>query len=83
MKHKMTPAEYRKIVEQDLELTQASAAGLFGFTDRTARRHVNGENGISGPLVILLRLLAAGKITIYDVVNASRMGGKHDRHADD
>lgn len=60
----MTANQFRAALSR-LELSQLGAARLLRVGERTARRWA--EHGVDGPPAILLRLLAAGKVTIEDV----------------
>lgn len=60
----MTANQFRALLGR-LELSQLGAARLLKVGDRTARRWA--ESGVDGPPAILLRLLAAGKITPKDI----------------
>lgn len=66
----MTANQFRTLLGR-LELSQLGAARLLRVGDRTARRWA--ESGITGPAAIVLRLLAAGKITVKDIE------GSHER----
>ena len=60
----MTPNQYRAALDK-LELTQVGAARLFGVNEATSRRWA--AEGTEGTVVILLRLMLAGKITAADI----------------
>src|ERR1700745_293527 len=65
----MTPSHYRDALAR-LGLTQGAAARLLGIGDRTSRRWA--RYGLSGPAVILLRLLLTRRITQNDLHYARR-----------
>ena len=65
----MTPSHYRDALAR-LGLTQVAAARLLGIGDRTSRRWA--RYGLSGPAVILLRLLLTRRITQNDIHYARR-----------
>ena len=50
-----------------LGLTQAEAARLFGFEQRSSRRWVSGKRDVPYFLVIMLRMMASGTIDADDV----------------
>jgi len=60
----MTANQYRAMLDR-LGLTQAGAARLLQIGERTARRWAT--EGVEGTAVIILKLLASGKITTADV----------------
>jgi hypothetical protein len=60
----MTANQYRAMLSR-LGLSQAGAARLLQIGERTARRWA--QEGVEGTAVIVLRLLAAKKITQEDV----------------
>lgn len=62
----MTPTQFRSALSR-LGLTQTGAARLVGADERTARRWALGERTVPGPVVILLRLLLAGKVKVEDI----------------
>lgn len=66
----MTPTQFRTALDR-LDLTQVGAARLFGADQRTARRWASGERAIPNPVVIMLRLLLAKKITVEDIEAAN------------
>lgn len=63
----MTPSQYRAALSK-LDLTQVGAARLFGVNEATSRRWA--ASGVHGTVVIMLRLLMAGKITVEDIQSA-------------
>ena len=65
----MTPSRYRDALAR-LGLTQVAAARLLGIGDRTSRRWA--RYGLSGPAVILLRLLLTRRISQNDIHYARR-----------
>lgn len=65
----MTPNQYRAAIAK-LGLSQVGAARLFGVNDVTSRRWA--KSGVSGTVVILLRLMLAGRITVEDVEKTTR-----------
>lgn len=60
----MTANQFRAALAR-LELSQLGAARLFRVGERTARRWA--EDGVSGPVAIMLRLMLAGKLTAKDI----------------
>lgn len=62
----MTAAQFKAALAR-LDLTQVGAARLLGADGRTARRWASGERTIPKPVVIMLRLLLAKKITVEDI----------------
>lgn len=69
----MTANQYRAALS-NLGLTQVGAARLFHVNEATSRRWAAG--GVDGTVVVLLRLMMAGKITNDDVEAAWKSGGK-------
>lgn len=67
----MTANQYRAALSH-LDLTQVGAARLLGVNEATSRRWA--RHGVTGIPAILLRLLAAGKITAEDIEAAQRKG---------
>ena len=65
----MTPLQFRSIITK-LCLSQVQASHVLGVTPRTARRWALGEVKIPPPAEKLLRLLAAGGISIKKVRDA-------------
>jgi transcriptional regulator with XRE-family HTH domain len=65
----MTPDELRAnlLALNPLGLTQRRLAALLGRAERTVRHWVAGTRNISPEVAILIRLLAAGKLTIAEV----------------
>ncbi len=68
----MTANQFRAALAR-LELSQLGAARLLGADGRTARRWALGERSIPPAVAVLVRLLAAGKVTVKDIE------GAHDR----
>ena len=66
----MTANQYRTVLSR-LDLTQVGAARLLDVNEATSRRWA--RYGVNGTPAILLRLLAAGKISVKDIEAA------HDR----
>jgi HTH-type transcriptional regulator / antitoxin MqsA len=62
----LSPSKIR-ILREQLHLTQKEAGELFGGGVKAFSRHERGENNISQPLDLLLRLLACRKIAIDDI----------------
>jgi len=62
----VTANQFRAALDR-LGLSQLGAAKLFGSNDRTVRRWAIGERSVPIGIAVLLRLLAAGKITIQDI----------------
>ncbi len=60
----MTANQYRAVLRR-LGLTQVGAARLLGVNEATSRRWA--RYGVTGTAELLLRLLAAGKITVEDI----------------
>ena len=69
----MTSAELRAILDQ-LHITQQAAARLLGHHRRSMEKWA-GDRQIPAALAIVLRLLAAGRITADDIERA------RDQHA--
>lgn len=67
----MTANQFRSAIAK-LGLSQVAAARLVGADPRTARRWALDERPVPECVAILLRLLAAKKITIEDIESASR-----------
>jgi hypothetical protein len=65
----MTSAELRAILGQ-LKITQGAAARLLGHHSRSMERWTAGDRQIPPTLAIVLRLLAAGRITADDIERA-------------
>jgi DNA-binding transcriptional regulator YiaG len=65
----MTSAEFRAILDQ-LHLTQGAIARLLGYHRRSMEKWAGGDRQIPPPVAILLRLLAAGRITADDIERA-------------
>ena len=58
----MTPAEIKSIRER-AGLTQDQLAKLLRLSDsRTIRRYEDGSRQVSGPVAILMEMLAAGEL---------------------
>jgi len=62
----MTADQFRAALDR-LQLSPAEACRLLGITDRTMRRWALGKTAVPHAVVLLLRLLLAGKITADDV----------------
>jgi DNA-binding transcriptional regulator YiaG len=62
----LTPAKLRSLIEH-LGLSQAEVARLFGVTSRAVQFWVTGERPISGPALVLFKLLDCGKIKPKDL----------------
>lgn len=62
----MTPNQFRAALDR-LKLSQLGAARLFNSNDRTVRRWVIGERGVPPTVVILVKLMLAGKVTAADI----------------
>lgn len=60
----MTANQFRAALDR-LELSQLGAARLFNVSEKTARNWA--REGVNGTVVILLKLLVAGKITQKDI----------------
>lgn len=58
----MTPTDYRNALAA-LNLSQVSAASLFGVNDRTSRRWAIGEQDVPQAVALCLRLMLAHSIT--------------------
>lgn len=67
----MTAKQFQSAIDR-LGLSQVGAARLFGADPRTARRWALGERSVPGAVVILLRLMLAGKITADDIESLPR-----------
>jgi DNA-binding transcriptional regulator YiaG len=66
---RMTSAELRAILDQ-LHITQQAAARLLGHHRRSMEKWAAGDRQIPPALAIVLRLLAAGRITADDIERA-------------
>lgn len=66
----MTPKQFRAAIDK-LGLSQQAAGRLFKAGERTPRRWATGEASVPLSVVILLRLMVAGKITIKDIEAAN------------
>jgi len=53
-----------------LNLTQAAASRLLGYDDRTMRRWTGGERSVPKAIAIILRLMAAGKVSANEIIKA-------------
>jgi len=62
----MTPDQIQAALNE-LGLTQQQAAKLFRHNERTMRRWIAGDVGISQGIAILLQMLVDGTITVADV----------------
>ena len=62
----MTPLQFRRLLTR-LGTNQYRVAPLLGVARRTVRRWAAGDAAIPPTALIILRLLAAGKITIEDL----------------
>lgn len=64
----MTPTQFRSELGR-LGISQAAFARALGEHERTIRRWAAGDGarGIPLPVVILVRLLSSGKITLADL----------------
>jgi hypothetical protein len=63
----VTPIELRETLDR-LGLSQVGAARLFGYSDgRAIRSYLSGRRKICPRLVMLLRLMLAGKIAPGDI----------------
>jgi DNA-binding transcriptional regulator YiaG len=62
----MTSAELRAILDQ-LHITQGAAARLLGHHRRSMEHWTRGDRQIPSAMAIVLRLLAAGRITADDI----------------
>lgn len=67
----MTANQFRTALAR-LDLSQVGAAHLVGADPRTARRWALDERSVPTSVAIILRLLAAGKITLDDVERAKK-----------
>jgi predicted transcriptional regulator len=65
----VTPAELRAnlLALDPVGMTQRKLAALLGRDERTIRHWLAGSRSISREVAILVRLLAAGRITIADI----------------
>ena len=68
----MAADEYREIIGK-LGMSQEGAGEWLKIGKRTSQGYALGEYKVPGPMAILLRLLAAGKISVKDIEAA------HDR----
>jgi DNA-binding transcriptional regulator YiaG len=62
----MTATQFRAALDR-LALSQVGAARLFHADGRTVRRWAAGDRAIPETVVMLLRLLVAGKIGVADI----------------
>lgn len=67
----MTANQFRAALDK-LGLTQVGAARLFQVSEKTARNWA--REGVQGTVVILLRLMLAGRVTVAEIekINARR-----------
>ena len=65
----MTANQYRAALAK-LNLTQVGAARLFGVNEATSRRWA--ASGVEGTVVILIRLMLAGKVTADDIETVNK-----------
>ena len=65
----MKGAEFRETLNS-LGLTQAEAARLFGFEQRSSRRWASGMRDVPYFLVIMLRMMASGTIDVHGVTHS-------------
>jgi transcriptional regulator with XRE-family HTH domain len=62
----MKGTDFRETLKS-LGLTQAEAARLFGFEQRSSRRWVSGKRDVPYFLVIMLRMMVSGTIDPDDI----------------
>ena len=62
--------EYQELIEQ-IGLNQLETGKLFEYAGRTSRRYRRGEGKVPVTALILLRLMASGKVTKEQVLRAS------------
>jgi hypothetical protein len=70
----MNANHYRAALTK-LGLTQVGAARLFGVNEATSRRWA--ASGVQGTVVILLRLMLNGKVTVKDVEASRLIAGRN------
>lgn len=64
--------EYRELMEQ-LGLNQLETGRMFEYAGRTSRRYKRGEGKVPLTALILMRLMASGKLTKRQVMRASAL----------
>lgn len=62
--------EYQELMEQ-LGLNQLETGRMFEYAGRTSRRYKRGEGKVPMTALILMRLMASGKLTKKQVMRAS------------
>ena len=62
----MHKKEYRDLIDE-LGLSQARIAIILDIAERTSRRYALGVSPIPNPVAILLRAMAADKLTAKDI----------------
>lgn len=67
----MSANEFSALLKK-ARLTPAQAAVVLGRTERAIRNWISGARRIPGPETILLRLLAAGVISVKDIESVKR-----------
>lgn len=65
----MTAEQFRAALSQ-LAYTQVGAGRMLGLNGRTVRHYAKGDREVPAPVVKLLRLALAGKITPQDIDKA-------------
>ena len=66
----MTSTQYRAALAH-LGLSQVGAARLLGVNGATSRRWA--ARGVTGTAAILIKLLAAGKVTVQDIRKCAKL----------
>jgi hypothetical protein len=64
--------EYEELMEQ-IGLNQTETGRLLDFAGRTSRRYKRGEGKVPLSALIILRLMASGKLTKRQVLRASEL----------
>lgn len=62
----MTAKQFKAILDR-FGLSQLGAARLLGSAGRTVRRWASGECGIPPSVVILLKLMKVGRVSVADI----------------
>lgn len=64
--------EYQELMQQ-VGLNQLETGALFEYAGRTSRRYKRGEGKVPITALILLRLMASGKVTKRQVMKAGQI----------
>jgi len=67
----VTPAQFRTALDR-MDLSDARFACLIGAHERTPHSWAAGRRSVPESVAILLRLMVAGRITVYDIEKARK-----------